>query len=192
MTHLLNASFARILHAAREKPCIFPVVGVQVKSILFFMLGYLYLIWDNSFVSLPSKQLVRASLPRLYELSCSVRTGCCFPSFGLPSLKRTKKNQKRKQKERKKNATPLRRRQGFGGANLVFPHRGEPPGGRDKKCVTTNGRFSTRRKGQFTFHTLSVMVPCGPPKAGAQRKSELFNQAYLLSAGASNLGAQRK
>jgi hypothetical protein len=30
----------------------------------------------------------------------------------LPSLKRTKKNQKRKQKERKKNATPLERRWG--------------------------------------------------------------------------------
>ena len=110
MTHLLNASIVRILHAAREKLGIFPVVGLQVKSILFFMLGYLYLTGDNSFVPLPSKQLVRASLPRRYALSCSVRSGCCFPSFGLPSLKRTKKNQKRKQKERKKNATPLRRR----------------------------------------------------------------------------------
>ena len=44
MTRLLNASFARILHVAREKLGIFPVVGLQVKSILFFMLGYLYLI----------------------------------------------------------------------------------------------------------------------------------------------------
>ena len=110
MTHLLNASIVRILHAAREKPCIFPVVGVQVKSILFFMLGYLYLIWENSFASLHSEQLVRASLSRCNALSCSVRSGCCFPSFGLPSLKRTKKNQKRKQKERKKNATPSRHR----------------------------------------------------------------------------------
>ena len=44
LPHLLNASVVRILHAAREKLGIFPVVGLQVKSILFFMLGYLYLI----------------------------------------------------------------------------------------------------------------------------------------------------
>ena len=109
MTRLLNAGFVRILHAAREKSCIFPVVGLQVKSILFFMLGYLYLIWDNSFAPLPSKQLVRASLFRCNALSCSVRSGCCFSSFGLPSLKRTKKNQKRREKERKKNATTVGR-----------------------------------------------------------------------------------
>ena len=43
-----------------------------------------------------------------------------LPPSKLPSLERTKKNQKRKQKERKKNATPLRRRQGFGGRTSSF------------------------------------------------------------------------
>ena len=44
----------------------------------------------------------------------------------------------------------------------------------------------------LTLQTLSTMPlkPC--EKLGAQRKSELFNQPYLLSAGASNWGAQRK
>ena len=44
----------------------------------------------------------------------------------------------------------------------------------------------------LTLQTLSTMPlkPC--EKLGAQRKSELLSQPYLLSAGASNWGAQRK
>jgi len=48
-------------------------------------------------------------LPRRYALLSSIRDGFGNFTFSVPSLKRTKKNQKRKEKERKKNATTVGR-----------------------------------------------------------------------------------
>ena len=50
------------------------------------------------------------SFPRPDAVSLCPRVSFDHDTPKLPSLKRTKKNQKRKQKERKKNATPLRHR----------------------------------------------------------------------------------
>ncbi|MBQ7238513.1 MAG: hypothetical protein IJS20_06955, partial [Bacteroidales bacterium] len=51
-------------------------------------------------------------LPRRYALLSCIQDGFGNFTFLTPSLKRTKKNQKRKEKERKKNATTVGRGEG--------------------------------------------------------------------------------